>query len=141
MTARAGGSPLLRQKVYAHRETIYLHKLTTAGPLTIWLVNGRAVRDFVYIDFTEGGNSWAYAWMPPHEIWLDTDVNPAEMKFVQLHELHEFNKMARGLGYEKAHDSANVVELEARHHPGKWGELWQAELKILNTPTRRTGTK
>lgn len=141
MTARAGGSPILRQKVYAHRDAIYLRKEVQIGPLTIWHVNGIIVRNFVFIDFTEGGNSWAYAWMPPHEIWLDHDVNEAEIKFVQLHELHEYNKMARGLGYEKAHDSANVVELEARRHPTKWGTLWQTELRILNTPFVRSKLK
>src|SRR5205807_974360 len=77
-----------------------------AGPIAIWRVNGRMIRDHVFIDFTEGGNSRVYKWMPANEIWLDHDVDPGEVKFVKLHELHEYNRMADGLSYERAHESA-----------------------------------
>ncbi len=97
------------------------------GPISVWLVDGDFIRTWIFIDFTEGGNTEAYPWMPPNEIWLDNE-NKSENGFILLHELHEFNRMRNdGLVYEKAHISANVVEKEARRDPKKLKGLMDDE--------------
>jgi len=48
-------------------------------------------------------------------------VNPRikERQFVLVHELYEHKLMARGLGYEDAHQQASNRELEARKYPNE----------------------
>jgi hypothetical protein len=130
MSARAGGAASLRSCVAQHPD-IKVALAQRVGALMIWHVNGRIIRDHVFIDFTEGGNSHAYAWMPMNEIWLDHDVAAGEVGFVKLHELHEFNRMAGGMDYETAHKAANVVERAARADPDKLRDLWAAEVAKL----------
>lgn len=132
MAARAGGSPSLIKKVYENPR-IGLKILRKIGPIIVREVDGKLIRDKVYIDFTEGGNSEAYAWFPQPpkapEIWLDTDVSPDEMKFVLLHELREFNEMKlNGVGYETAHKRANDAESKARRDPKLFSELLNREI-------------
>ena len=130
MSARAGGGASLARKVKARRR-IKVALVGKAGPIAIWRVNGRMIRDHVFIDFTEGGNSHVYKWMPRHEIWLDHDVDPGEVRFVKLHELHEYNRMGDGLSYERAHESANRVELKARRNPALFAKVWRREVEIV----------
>jgi hypothetical protein len=136
MTQRAGGSSTLAPLVRSLIGKIRHAYIETVGPLEVWHVNGRLIRDRVYIDFTEGGNSRAYVWMPPNNIWLDHDIDPGEVDFVKLHELHEWNKMGDGMGYDNAHESANGVEGEARRDPSKTSALWRAEIARIK-PERK----
>lgn len=132
MTARAGGGAYLRKYWNANQSEIYSKFLTNIGPLQIWLVHGRVIRDKVFIDFTEGGNSNAYQWLPPFQIVLDADATAQELKFTQLHELTEYNAMAKGIGYETAHSNyANPVEQKARSNPALWPQLWAQQKKIF----------
>jgi len=80
----------------------------------VWLVDGKAIRDTLYTDFTEGGNWLVYGWIPEGEIWIDNDVVPSERVFVLLHELAESLLMGRGMGYDKAHSIATRVEWAKR---------------------------
>lgn len=138
MTQRAGGSVALRPIVKELLSKIKVSIIERVGPLTVWHVDGRLIRDRVYIDFTEGGNSQAYVWMPPSEIWLDHDIDQGELNFVKLHELHEYNRMANdGLGYDRAHDSANKVELQARRDPSQTSALWRAEVAKIKGAAKR----
>jgi len=111
-------------------DEIKISRVMDVGPVRIYTVNGRVIRDNVFIDFTEGGNSAKYKWMPSNTIYLDHDVDPEEVRFVMLHELHEFNRMHEGLGYERAHDSANSVEQAARDG-APFADLWGAEVTKL----------
>jgi hypothetical protein len=123
------GSVSLRKIVYK-LPGIKIAHLGKAGPLTVFEVNGPLVRNRVWEGFCLGGNSEAYPWIPPNEIWLE---RLSDMRFTKLHELHEFNKMKAGWAYEKAHDSAeNGVEQEARKHPDRYGKLWAREVEIAS---------
>ncbi len=48
----------------------------------VWIVDGEAVRDLFFIDFTEGGYDKVYPFIPSGEIWIDDDVFPRERKFI-----------------------------------------------------------
>lgn len=98
-------------------------KLYSRG-CAVWLVNGEAVRDFFYIDFTEGGHDLVYKFVPARQIWLDDDLTATERKYVFLHELHERNLMAQGWNYSRAHDSASAIEQSCRLAP----QLLQSQL-------------
>ncbi|MDD5012654.1 MAG: hypothetical protein PHQ66_03375 [Candidatus Nanoarchaeia archaeon] len=80
----------------------------------VWIVDGEAVRDLFYVDFTEGGHGYVYPFVPKDEVWIDDDLTPREIKFVLLHELHERALMAGGMEYDTAHKSSSEIEYYCR---------------------------
>jgi hypothetical protein len=131
MSKGAGGSSTLRRFVTQYHREIYRGKIGEAGPLGIYAVNAKIIRDKIWEDWIGGGNGEAYPWMPD-EIWIEHTLDAAEVPLFKLHELHEYNKMRAGLTYEKAHKSASGVEQEARDHPERLGALWRREVEIVS---------
>lgn len=94
---------------------IYVRKYVTFGPITVWLVNGEAVRDRYYVPFIEGGNHGRYDWIPPNEVWLEYTMHPTELPFILIHECVErFLMLAFGWKYPRAHKTASDVEYASR---------------------------
>jgi hypothetical protein len=89
-------------------------KLAEREGREIWLVDGRAVRDLAYVDFTLGGHGYRYRFIPRREVWLDDAVRAVERPYVLHHELVEVGLMAAGLGYDPAHERASRAELTMR---------------------------
>ena len=96
--------------------------------IKVWIINGEAVRDLYFIDYTEGGHHFVYPWVPLKEVWLDDDLGPEERNFVLLHELHERFLMAKGLDYSKAHASSSAIEYKCRHNPKLLNSYLKEEL-------------
>lgn len=84
------------------------------GKVSVWLVNGRAVRDEYKTDFVEGGHGVVYPWIPKSEIWIDNSVPVAERKFILKHEAHERHEMLNGMEYDAAHERAAMAEFATR---------------------------
>jgi len=85
--------------------------------VSIWIIDGELVRDKFYVDFTAGGHHFVYSWCPIDEVWLDNDNHPKEQDLILLHELHERNLMAKGMGYNEAHKDSSRIEYECRKTP------------------------
>jgi hypothetical protein len=85
--------------------------------LQVWVVNSRLVRSAFDLDFVAGGHDLVYDYVPAKEVWIDNDTTEAERPFILLHELHERRRMAKGWTYERAHASANRIELRCRRRP------------------------
>jgi hypothetical protein len=85
--------------------------------INVWIVNGRLVRDYFFIDFTEGGHDLVYDFIPKGEVWIDDDLRKSERVFVLLHEIHERNLMKKGVNYDHAHKSASMIEHHCRKNP------------------------
>jgi len=98
-----------------------LLKKYSSDKVKVWIVNGEAVRDLFFLDFTEGGNDQIYRFVPHGEIWIDDDLSQKERKFILLHELHERNLMKKGWAYDvgsrAAHFSAQRIEHFCRRYP------------------------
>ncbi len=93
----------------------YLKKLGRKDGFSIWLVSGRWIRNHLDEDFTEGGQSLKWNFIPDDEIWVDDSLDKAERYVTEEHELVEHRAMARGIPYEIAHSKyANVVERRLR---------------------------
>jgi hypothetical protein len=95
--------------------------------VSVWIVNGRLVRSVFDIDFTAGGHDHVYEFVPKNEVWIDNDIEEKERGFVLLHELHERNRMAKGLPYSKAHNESSRLEFRCRHHPDELHDALAAE--------------
>jgi hypothetical protein len=144
MSKGAGGGAAEKRKLDAvGLANIHLHRIDTAGPLTVWLVDGRLIRDKIWIDFTTGGNPEAYPWMPKDEIWIDDDTGREEVRFDMIHELAEYLGMKnKGMDYDSpkssAHDRANAdFEKKARANPKETEAIWDGLVKELTQPANR----
>lgn len=111
-----------------HQKLISVYSI---AQVKTWLVDGQIVRDFFCIDFTEGGHDLVYSFVPQGEIWLDNDNNPAELKFIFLHELHERNLMLRGWTYDRAHRNSSRLEYRCRQHPNLINKKIAQEIKKI----------
>jgi hypothetical protein len=85
------------------------------NPIEVWLVDGNLVRSFYKTDYTEGGHGYVYAWIPRAAIWIEHDLNEAELPYIVCHEYLELRLMRdEGLAYERAHGICSEVEFEIR---------------------------
>lgn len=90
--------------------------------LSIYLVDGEYVRNEIDVDFVNGGNGAIYpSYIPLDEIWIDDAQHALDRTATALHELVERDLMLHhGMGYDRAHDEANVYERALRwrlsHH-------------------------
>jgi hypothetical protein len=95
--------------------------------ISVWIVNGRLVRSAFDIDFTAGGHDHVYEFVPTAEVWIDDAIEEKERGFVLLHELHERNRMEKGMPYSQAHAESSRLEFHCRHHPDELHDALAAE--------------
>ncbi len=147
-------SKLMEKKTKEKRKNAEIIKLVhkkllkeySGKNLKVWIVNGELVRDFFYIDFTEGGHDKVFPFIPQNEIWLDDDLNQKERKFVLLHEIHERNLMKKSKGvnikngmivltkdytriYNEAHADSSKIEFKFRKNPKGIDKTLSDEIK------------
>jgi hypothetical protein len=81
----------------------------------VYLVDGKEIRDNFKTDFTQGGNGYAYRWVPKNEIWIEDGLDESEIPFIILHELTEAKLMEnKNLSYDEAHILASKEEFKKR---------------------------
>jgi hypothetical protein len=108
-----------------------LKKYSTKN-VKVWVVDGEAVRDLFFLDFTEGGHEFVYNFVPKGEVWIDDDVREDEIKFVLLHEMHERKLMEEGMIYVDAHASSSAIEYHCRKHLNDLDKNLNKEIKKNN---------
>ena len=111
----AGKTVLSKEKIL---KKIHKKLLKTPGKkISVWLVDGRAVRNLLSLDYEAGGHDRVYNFIPKKEIWIEQTLPKKEQEFILLHELHERFLMAEGKNYPRAHMGAIIVEDYFRNHP------------------------
>ena len=95
--------------------TLQQRPLGTIDGLSVYAVDGAAIKVQHYPDFVEGGNDLRYpGFMPANTIWVDANVAPDQWRAIILHEVVERRLMSQGLTYDEAHPIANRYEMEYR---------------------------
>lgn len=86
---------------------------------SIYSVDGEKIRREIDTDFTMGGNSARYRYVPRGEIWIDQNLSESDAAATTVHEIVEWIFMKdRGFAYEEAHDKATQSEARFRKvHP------------------------
>ena len=111
---------------------IKIKKLATLGKLKLWLVNGEVIRDELHPEFAEGGHGLVYDYIPKNEIWLDA-AESNDLTNLFVHEITEYNLMAKGMKYEPAHAIDNETEHKARKNKEDQTKILKEQLrKLLN---------
>lgn len=110
------------------KKPVHKHIIHKYGDVTVWLVDGKAVRDKYDKGFTEGGHWKVYKYVPEGEVWIDDQLTDQERKPVLLHEMNELNLMRKGMPYLPAHRRSSIKE-------GKFRKLFKKNkypaLKIM----------
>lgn len=86
----------------------------TVDGVKVYIVDGKAVRDHLYVKWTEGGHGYQYSFIPNDEVWIDNDLKRSEWQFTLTHELLERSLMMKGMKYDPAHRRATIREHEER---------------------------
>jgi hypothetical protein len=86
--------------------SIYRGPLGTRGDISIWIVDGAAVRRDIYPDFGLSDNDLACHFIPANEIWIDGQISCEETEFSIATELYERELMAKGVPYDDAYERA-----------------------------------
>ncbi len=109
----------LKDKQKALVEKIHKKQFTpySSEHLKIWIVDGKLVRDLVFLEYDAGGHDRVYPWIPKDEIWIEEALPEKERLFILLHELHERFLMGLGKKYPEAHHGATIIEDRFRDHP------------------------
>lgn len=95
-------------------KNIYLQQIGKRDSITIWIVDGSAVRKYLFPDFGFSGNDLAYRFIPEKEIWIDAQVSCEETEFSIQCELEERWRLSKGQVYDDAYENALMKSLEMR---------------------------
>ena len=92
-----------------------VRQLGKYGQMTVYLVNGEAIRDSSLANEEFGTNAIHCdfpALIPAGELWIEDDVPQKEIQFLVVNGLARYRLMLGGMPQEKAYDRA--LELETR---------------------------
>jgi len=92
----------------------YLKKYDTIGDITVWIVDGRFIRNSMDGEFTNFGQHYRFRFIPRREFWIDQEHGPGEEGFFIDHLLVEHRLMAGGMDYDAALARADAVERRER---------------------------
>jgi len=97
-----------------HLRHIYRASLGDRGDMSVWIVDGAAVRRDIYPDFGLSDNDMACHFIPQNEIWIDGQISCEETEFSVATELYERDLMAKGMSYDNAYEQAIKAIGESR---------------------------
>jgi hypothetical protein len=89
----------------------YVGRVTRAGSVSVWLVDGTFVRSTIDPDFAGHGHVYSIPSIPRSEVWLDAEGlarehGDPETLGIAYRALVERRLMARGMDYEAARTMA-----------------------------------
>ncbi len=93
---------------------VYRVPLGNRGDISIWIVDGAAVRRDIYPDFGLSDNDLACRFIPAGEIWIDSQTSCEETEFSIATELFERDLMTKGIPYDSAYERAITAVGESR---------------------------
>lgn len=114
---------------------IYRARLGERDGISIWIVDGAAVRRDIFPDFGLSGNDLAYRFIPGREIWIDGQIACEENQFSVEQELRERSFMAEGVPYDDAYEKALASTGEIRRDAARLA--LQKPPIVLTTPADR----
>jgi hypothetical protein len=114
---------------------VYRARLGERDGISIWIVDGAAVRRDIFPDFGLSGNDLAYHFIPRREIWIDGQISCEENQFSIEQEVRERSFMVEGLPYDDAYDKALASTREVRRDAAR--RAMQKPPIVLTTPADR----
>jgi len=107
--------------------------------ISVWIVDGAAVRRDIYPDFGLSGNDLAYKFIPAREIWIDNQVSCEETEFSIQTEMKERSYILQGKSYDDAYEQA-VTEVTRQRVALDAIARKKAGIKLTQPLEREKGT-
>ena len=103
----------------------YIKKYGVVAGFTVWIVDGRYIRNNIDEEFPNYGQNYQFPFIPKNEFWIDREGVHGEEKYY-IDSMLVVNKlMAEGLSHEKAVEKADEIERRERAK----SRLFKKELK------------
>lgn len=96
-------------------EKPYIKKFGEFDGITVWIVDGYYVRQYIDINFNNFGQHYRFNFIPDNEFWLDRQAIEGEEKYFIAHLLVEHKLMAEGKSYNEAIEEGDRAETEMRN--------------------------
>ncbi|APU88970.1 hypothetical protein Rctr197k_173 [Virus Rctr197k] len=77
---------------------------------TVLRVNGAWIRDHIDVDFHGGAHAAKVAYIPDHEVWVDSDLDDKDLAAAIVREVVEYDAMDGGEPEDTAHQVAVALE-------------------------------
>ena len=98
-----------------HQEEPYVKMLRKIGNLTVWIVDGKYIRDNIDVEFTNFAQHYRFPkFIPKNELWIGKEVKQHDQSFYVTHLLEEFKQMDSGKDYDTALKIADRKEKASR---------------------------
>jgi hypothetical protein len=114
---------------------VYRARIGERDGMSIWIVDGAAVRRDIFPDFGLSGNDLAYHFIPGREIWIDGQISCEENQFSIELEFRERSFMLQGLLYDDAYEKALASIRELRRDAARRAS--QKRPLLLTAPAAR----
>ncbi len=93
----------------------YVKKYTKIVGFTVWIVDGKYIRDNIDEEFTNYGQHYRFKFIPKKEFWIDKEHGYGrEEKYFVDHLLAEYKFMSNGMNYDSAIEKADLIEKRER---------------------------
>jgi len=93
----------------------YIKKFETISKITVWIVDGEYIREYLDEEFTNFGQHYRFRFIPRNEFWIDKDYGKEhEEKYFIDHLLVEHRLMEKGMKYDAALGYGDRTEREER---------------------------
>ncbi len=92
----------------------YIKKYCDISKFSIWIVDGKYIRENIDEEFTNFGHHYRFDFIPDNEFWIDKEADEGEQQFYIDHMLIENRLMKKGINYGDAIEIADKKEQKER---------------------------
>ena len=92
----------------------YLKKYAGLKGFTVWIVDGKYIRDNIDEEFTNCGQHYGFRFIPKNEFWIDKERAPGEEKYYIDSMLSMNSLMSKGVSQDKAIKISDALEIKER---------------------------
>jgi hypothetical protein len=94
----------------------YIKKELEIAGFTVWVVNGKYIRENIDEDFNNWGQHYHFKFIPKNEFWIDKEHSGGEgEKQFYINSMLTMNKfLSAGISHKKASEIVDVLEKEER---------------------------
>lgn len=92
----------------------YIKKVGTFSKFTIWIVDGKYIRDNIDPEFTNFGQHYRFIFIPKNELWIDRGHSSEELGYFVKHMIVQHKMMSEGHSYYVALEHGVNAEKKLR---------------------------
>ncbi len=118
----------------------YIKRFSRVANFTVWIVDGKYIRDYMNEEFTNYGQHYQFDFIPENEFWIDKEGKQGEKKFYVGSMLLMNRLMAEGVSRTEAAKRAEMFEMGERAKSKRLKEkikLKKHPEKIINSIHRQ----